>query len=72
MLKIPEQEYKKAIGQWKLQAGTVLSVFNMHGMDVYIPGALEELQQITERFGERVRGKDVPIIVKKRRRNDGY
>lgn len=65
--KIPQKEYDKAIGQWRLQAGEILSVFNFYGMDIYIKGALAELEEITVQFSKRVRGVDAPIQLKSRR-----
>lgn len=65
---LPEDEYNKAIGQWRLQAGEILSVFNMYDLGVFIGGALAELEEITIDFSKRVRGeKNQPIRVKNRR-----
>jgi len=65
---LPEDKWAKAIGQWRLHAGEILSVFNLYGMGDYIPGALGELEEITIDFSKRVRGdKDQPIRVKNRR-----
>lgn len=65
--KIPQTEYDKAKGQLKLQIGEVLSVFRMYGLQESIPGAIEEIIELCEQFGQRVRGKDVPIGLKTRR-----
>lgn len=63
---LPEDSYKKAIGQYRLQLGEILSVFNLHGLGTLIPGAMEEIVEITEDYGKRVRGVDKPIKLKKR------
>jgi len=63
---LEEQDYKKAVGQMRLQFGEILSVFDMHGLGILIPGAVEELVQVAEAYGQRIRGKDKPIMVKKR------
>ncbi len=63
-----QSEFDKAIGQWRLQAGEILAIFNMYGQGEYIKGALGELEEITIDFSKRVRGeKDQPIRVKVRR-----
>lgn len=71
MTEIPwlnDTDYRKAIGQWRLQAGEILNVFNMYGMGDYIVGAIGELEEITIDFSKRVRGeRDQPIRVKNRR-----
>jgi len=66
-IKIPQPEYDKARGQLRLQLTDVLSVFKMYGLGEYIPGAIEEIVELTEQFAMRVRGKDVPIRLKQRR-----
>ena len=62
---LPEGEYKKAIGQFKLQLNGVFQPFKMYGMEVYIEPAKEQIIELAEAFGQRVRGKDKPIIYKK-------
>ncbi len=65
---LDEVSFSKARGQWRLQAGEILSVFDMYGMSAYIKGAIEELEEITIDFSKRVRGeKDQPIRVKNKR-----
>ncbi len=61
---LPNKEYQKAIGQLRLQLNGVLSPFDKYGLGVFIPGAVEEIIHLTESYGKRVRGKDVPIIRK--------
>ena len=62
------EEWDKAIGQWRLQAGEIMNVFNMYDLGVFIKGAILELEEITIDFSKRVRGeKDQPIRVKNRR-----
>lgn len=62
---IPEEEYKKAKGQLRLQLSGVFEPFNLYGMGIYIPGAIDEVIELVEQFGKRIRGKDVPIILKR-------
>lgn len=63
---LSDEEYKKAIGQFRLQLNGVFEPFNMYGMDIYIPAAKEQIVELAEAFGKRVRGKDKPIIFRRK------
>ena len=68
ILWLEEEDWAKASGQFKLQVGEILSVFNLYGMGALIPGAQEEILEVAYDFSKRVRGdKDQPIRVKNRR-----
>ena len=58
---LDDGDYAKAVGQLRLAVGAVLTVFAMYGMDVYIKGAQDEIIQLAEDFGQRIRGVDKPI-----------
>lgn len=59
---VDDETYAKAVGQFRLAVGGVLSVFSMYGMDVFIQGAQEEIVRLAEDFGLRIRGDiDHPI-----------
>ena len=64
MDKIPEEQYKKAVGQLRLQLNGVMQVFMCHGLNVYVDGAIDEIVNLTEQFSMRTRGKDIPIKLK--------
>lgn len=66
---LDEADYKKAIGQLRLAVGAILSVFNMYGMQEFIPQAQEEIVKVAEDFGLRVRGIDKPISLEYIRRS---
>jgi len=68
---LSDEDYQKAVGQFRLAIGAVLTTFNMYGMDIYIQGAQEEIVQLAEDFGQRVRGIDKPISIEYIRRNKG-
>ncbi len=61
--RIPDDDYAKALGQYRLQVGGVLGAFDLYGMGDYIPGALQTIVSLTEQFGMRIRGKDQIIQV---------
>lgn len=60
---ISQEEYDKAIGQFGLQLNEVFKPFKMYGLDVFISGAIDEITQLAEDFGLRVRGVDQPIDI---------
>ena len=70
MEKIPQEQYDKALGQFRLQLDGVLNCFRCYGMDDDVDGrdgkggAKAEIVQLAEQFAMRVRGKDVPIMVR--------
>lgn len=59
--KLPQPEYDKAKGQLRLQLNGVLKPFNMYGLGIFIPGAIDECVHLAEQFAMRIRGKDIPI-----------
>ena len=65
--RISQGEYDKAKGQLRLQLNGVFQAFNLYGLHIFINGAIDEVMELAEQFGQRVRGKDIPIQLKKRR-----
>jgi len=65
--KIPQRDYDKAKGQLRMAIRQTLSVFDMYDLKAFLSGAEDEIVEIAEQFGERVRGNDVPIMPKKKR-----
>ena len=63
---LPDEDYKKALWQARGQFNGIFAAFHSYGMDVFVPGAIEECMTILEAFGKRVRGKDTPIVVKRK------
>jgi hypothetical protein len=63
MDKLEQPEYDKAVGQFRLQLNGVMKPFNMYGFQELVPGAIEQITALTELFGERIRGKDVPLTL---------
>lgn len=61
---LEELDYQKAEGQLRLQLNGVFEPFKCYGLDIYIPGAIEEIMHLSRQFGKRVRGKDAPIIAR--------
>jgi len=68
--KISQTDYDKAKGQLRLQLNGVFQAFNLYGLHIFINGAIDEIMELAEQFGRRVRGDDIPIKLKKRRRSN--
>ncbi len=68
---LPEEEYKKAIGQFRLQLNGVFAPFNLYGLGVFIDSAIAETVKLTEDFGLRVRGIDKTISLESVRNGNG-
>ena len=65
--KIPQGDYDKCVGQARMAVRQTLSMFNIYDLKDFIVGAEDELVEIMEQFGERVRGNEVPILPKTQR-----
>ena len=63
--KIPEEAYNKAKGQLRLQLNRILAVYDGYGMNIYKPQVIDAILEVAEQFGKRIRGKDVPIVLRK-------
>lgn len=63
MEKIPEEDYRKAVGQLRLALNDVFQPFNELGHQVFIPGAITEVIELAEKFAMRTRKKDIPIML---------
>ena len=64
---LDSESYKKAEGQLRLALNDVMSVFRMYGLDMYVPGAIEEIVQLSVDFSLRLRGVDKVIRISKRK-----
>jgi len=68
---LSDSDYKKAVGQLRLQFNGVFEPFHGYGQGVFIPGAIEECVKLAEDFGLRVRGIDKEIALGVIRRKNG-
>ena len=62
--KIPQREYDKAIGQFRLQLSGVMNNFRCYGLQEDVESAILEIIKLAEQLAMRVRGKDIPIKVR--------
>ena len=58
---------KKDWGQWRLQIGVILQPLHLYGQKTYCSVAQELIGEVTEQLVDRLEGKDVPILVDKRK-----
>ena len=64
MNKIPQEDYDKAVTQFRMQLNGIMNNFRCYGLDNDVDGAMEEIVILVKQFGMRVRGKDIPIMVR--------
>ena len=64
MEKIPQEQYDKALGQFRLQLGAIMNCFRCYGLQEDVNGACDEICKLAEQFSMRIRGKDIPIKVR--------
>ena len=64
MEKIPEESYKKAIGQFRMQLNGIMNCFRCYGLQEDVDGAMVEITKLAEQLAMRIRGKDIPIMVR--------
>jgi len=62
---LPDEEYRKAVGQLRLQLNGVFEPFQGYGLKEFIPGAVVECVKLAEDFALRVRGVDKPISLER-------
>ncbi len=66
--KISQEQYAKAIGQFRLQLNGIMNNFRCYGLQDDVDGAMDEIVKLAELFSMRVRGKDIPIEVRNKPR----
>jgi hypothetical protein len=68
---LSDSDYAKAVGQFRLQINGVFDPFRQYGQDVFVPAAVEEIVELAEDFGLRVRGIDKEITLSRIRKKNG-
>lgn len=64
-IKIPEDDYKKALFHLRSQLVAVWNFANCYGLNEDVSIALQETEKLAVKFSQVVRGKDTPIMVRK-------
>ena len=64
--RISEEEYKKAMSQFRMQLNAIWNSCRCHGLQELVAGNIEETMTAGEQLGMRLRGKDQPIMVRSR------
>uniref|UniRef100_A0A6M3LMN6 Uncharacterized protein n=1 Tax=viral metagenome TaxID=1070528 RepID=A0A6M3LMN6_9ZZZZ len=55
--RISDEDYRKAVTQFRLQIGGILGILRMYGQGDYVDGVIPAIVELAEQFGMRVRGK---------------
>jgi len=61
---LSDDEWAKLLFLTRGQINAILNPLRAYGQGVYVDGAIEELLVLFDKFGQRVRGKDIPLIVR--------
>jgi len=64
---LSDDAYKKMLFQARGQLFDILSPLEMYGQKPFVDGAIDEIMEVIERVAKRIRGRDIPIIVAKKR-----
>jgi len=65
--KIPDDDYRKLLFQTRGQLYDIMTPLEKYGQKPFVDGAIEEIMEIIEKFGMRVRGKEIPMLLGERR-----
>ena len=63
---LSDDDWNKLVGQFRMQVGETLSIFNMYGMGDWVGGAVEEIVELFVDGTQKVRGMDKPYSKIKR------
>ena len=56
-----DEEIAKAIGQFRLQVIVALQPFDMYGLGIFVPGAVDAIEGLAHQLIARLDGHDIPI-----------
>lgn len=59
-----DDEWGKLMFHTRSQINAILNPLRAYGQDSYVRGAIEELMKLFDLFSQRVRGKDIPVMVR--------
>ena len=62
--RISQSDYDKALGQFRLQLNGIMCCFHCYGLTQDADAATEEIIKLAELFTMKVRGKDIPLVVR--------
>ena len=58
---LPDDEYQQAKADLAREIEKVFALFRLHGLDIFIPGAVEVIVRLAEDFSLKVRGMNKEI-----------
>lgn len=61
---LSDEEWAKLIFHTRSQVAVILNPLRAYGQGVFVDGAIGELMKLFDLYGQVVRGKDIPVIVR--------
>uniref|UniRef100_A0A6M3IKM6 Uncharacterized protein n=1 Tax=viral metagenome TaxID=1070528 RepID=A0A6M3IKM6_9ZZZZ len=61
---LSDDEWSKLSFRVRSQLNAILNPLRAYGQGVYVEGAIEEILVLIDKFGQVVRGKDIPVLVR--------
>ena len=59
-----EEDWAKAVGQYRMRVGVMLSPLRKYGQSVYVDGVSEELVQLAIQLHYKLSGVEMPFSIK--------
>ena len=60
---LSDDEYAHLMFSTRAQVGAILNCLRGYGQSIIVDGAIQELMLLFDLFGQRIRGKDIPVTV---------
>ena len=64
---LSDKDYSKSLWQIRGQLNDIFFPLRKYGQEIYVDGAIEETMELFETWGKRIRGRDIPVILTKKR-----
>jgi reverse gyrase len=61
---LSEDEWNKLQFRTRSQVSAILNPLRAYGQSVFVEGAIEELMVLFDLYGQVIRGKDIPLVVR--------
>jgi len=58
---------EKLKGQFRLGLNGILKPFNLYGMGIYVPAAIELIMELLDKYESNLEGEETPLEVDKKR-----
>ncbi len=61
---LSDEDWEKLQRHTRFQINAILHPLRIYGQDIFVDGATEELMTLFDLYGQVVRGKDIPVMVR--------